>query len=390
MFNFIDSFMEYTQDWESPDSFWLWSALSCISSIMRDNLYLNIQGERYYPNMYVILLSDSGEARKAMPCKTAGKLVKSVGNTKFISGRTSIQAAIKELSKAYTDENGRFIEGASALLYSEELHAFCVQDDALIPILTELYDYHDIWSSSLIGAGSIELKNVCLSLLAASNSTLFSNVYTSQAATGGLLGRTFIIREEAPRHRKSLFDLAKIQRDPTELIKHLERLSKLRGAVVPNKAAETLYNKWYYGLAKDKRSDKIGFGSRLGTHVFKVALALAGAREDFKQSLISEDIKQAIDLCTELRRNYRQLIIGSGLSSRSQQAALIIQIILKSKEQKISRKALVQGLIGDIELTTLDEILAMLVTAEFIQELAVSGEIGYKLTDEAIDQLLGG
>src|SRR5688572_31191779 len=116
------------------------------------------------------------------------------------------------------------VSGASGLMYSEELSSFLVDDPVAIPLLIDLYDYHEVWESKLI-TSHWKLKEVCLSLLCASNSNLFKSVYTERAINGGLLGRTFIIREERARHRKSLIDFSKLelngQIDPDRLYKHL-------------------------------------------------------------------------------------------------------------------------------------------------------------------------
>ena len=91
---------------ESPTIFWKWSAISCLSAVLRDNVYLTLPIGLIFPNQYVILLADSGGARKGAPCKFAFKLIKGVGNTKYINGRTSIQAVVKEMGQTYTNDTG--------------------------------------------------------------------------------------------------------------------------------------------------------------------------------------------------------------------------------------------------------------------------------------------
>ena len=91
-FNFVRYFIEYYKERESPEIFWKWSAIGCLAAVLRDNIFLQVQDDTYFPNMYIIFIADSGLYRKGAPCKAAEKLIQEAGNTKFIGGRTSMQA----------------------------------------------------------------------------------------------------------------------------------------------------------------------------------------------------------------------------------------------------------------------------------------------------------
>jgi hypothetical protein len=387
-FNFIDYLMEYTQDAESPDEFWRWAAISALSATMRSNVFVKCSIGTIYPNMFVILFSDSGIARKAAPCKFAGRLVQEAQCTKFINGRATMQAVIKELSLASSNEQGVLINGASGMLYTEELSSFAVQDPATIPILTDLYDYHENWSTNLIG-GSYKLKQVCVSLLAASNSDLFRAVYTEQAIKGGLLGRTFIIKQDQARHRKSLLDLQESQLDYKPLVDHLKRVKQLKGPVGFTDVAKKHYNDWYYGMPADYFHDKIGFGARLGTHVLKIALALAVARADFDMKIDLLEIQEAIVLCGEIKKNYKGVTMASGPGSLSAQTALILKIIVTQPDYKIERPKLMQMMLGELKIDEFNAVMEMLTNANMIAELPRGGRIFYGVTQNGLDTMLG-
>jgi len=228
-------------------------------------------------------------------------------------------------------------------------------------------------------------------MLACSNSDLFRSVYSEQAIKGGLLGRTFIIKEDKARHKKSLFDLRKLEDKTTApLLEHLKQLTLLKGEIKIESNAVKEYNSWYYDLPDDYGNDKIGFGSRVGTHVAKVAIALGAARENFGNQLIKRDIEESIDLVQGLRKNYRSISIGMGAAKASYQTALVVKAILKEKGQHIGRKKLVQRMFGETDIIELDGILMMLVQGGMIQEQGKGNEPGYKLTHKGIDVLVLG
>lgn len=397
MTNFISYFIECTKEAESPTEFWRWAAISTLCTTMRNNVFLHTIIGTVYPNMYVVLFADSGIVRKAPPCKFAMNLIRKCGNTKIVAGRASMQQVIRELGQSYTNPHGVMIAGASALMYSEELSSMVVNDPATIPLLIDLYDYHTEWGSYLVSS-STKLKEVCLSLLAASNSELFQHAYTDQARKGGLLGRTLIIREEQPRHKRSLFELARLAKirkdhiDEDPLLKHLYKLSQIRGEINISIEAEKIYDEWYHSIPKELYNDKIGYGSRLGTHVLKVSMGLAAARKlDGDKIAIEEiDIQQSVELCQSLIKNYRSMTVGIGASPQSYQGSLVIKALLLESEKQISRAKLLRKMLGETTIEEIDKVLLILVQAELVREVAIGRQPGYQLTEKGFKMLVLG
>ncbi|MGF2075331.1 hypothetical protein, partial [Enterococcus casseliflavus] len=87
------------KEFESPLNFWRWAAIASISAVVKDNVYLSQHMFNMYPNIYVMFHADSG-MKKGPPVNLAKKLVTKVGNTKVISGRSSIQGILKEMSQS--------------------------------------------------------------------------------------------------------------------------------------------------------------------------------------------------------------------------------------------------------------------------------------------------
>lgn len=386
--NFIEQYIDIMREAESPTEFWRWSAIATIGATFRDHIYVETITGRIYPNMYIIIYSDSGIARKAAPCKFAGSLIRKLGNTKFIAGRASMPAVVQELGNQTTNAEGKPVSGCSGILYSEELSSFLVDDPSSIDILIDLYDYHEKWDSSLVTRSKVILEGVCVSLLAASNKSLFTSIFTDKAIKGGLLGRTIIVKEDKPRHRKSLLSL-RGRPETEQLLKHLKKLNACKGEISVKPDAEEYYTDWYDKLPEEVFNDGIGFGSRLGTHVLKVGMALAGARPDFDMTLTLQDIQGAIDLCIEIRKGYKEIQILGGAGDYTYQAAMIIQALAKEKDFKITRRKLIQRLFGDIDVITLDNIILLMTQGGMLREGEVYGEVGIELTSEGLQIVLG-
>ena len=192
---FIKLLLEHTKPYESPESFWKWSAYCTIAAIMRDSCYIRQGDSNLYPNVYVLLLADSAVHRKGNPVRFCEKLTGKIANTKVISGRTSIQAILDELARGETHpKTGKTIKGGSSLFSAAELSAGIVNDPEAIKILTDIYDFKEEYTSRLRGTGTFHIKNICFTMMAASNESLLVDLYDEKARTGGLLGRTFLVK----------------------------------------------------------------------------------------------------------------------------------------------------------------------------------------------------
>jgi hypothetical protein len=232
-FNFIDRFLEVTKIVESPTSYLEWAAYVTIGSVLRNNVYIDFPSRRtkVTPNLYVLLVGDSGATRKSTPLKIASSLVKRVGNTKIIEGRASIQGVLKELAVTKrVDKN--IIKFACALLYSEEFAAFLVKDPSTTAILTDIYDYKEEHDVTLKSEDTMKLEKVCVSMLSATNGAFIQDMFTKTDLYGGLVGRTIFIVEEKARHKDLGLHDTTTEKDWDTLHDHLFKIARLEGPAI--------------------------------------------------------------------------------------------------------------------------------------------------------------
>lgn len=386
MFNFIDYFIECNEHQESPTNYWRWAAIATLAAQIRDAVYVKTAIGPVYGNQYIVLFGKSG-VRKGPPCKFAINLLRKAKNTKIIAGRASLPQVLRELAEISSNSSGVVMRDGSALLYSEEMAAFIAEDPSSVPLLTNLYDFQSEFSNKLVG-GSVEIKNVCLSWLTASNLTMMRLFFQTSAINGGLLGRTLIIPPTGERPRRSLTDFGGMKNlDETPLVDHLKRVKGFKGETVFTAGASDFFNDWYTNLPDELMHDEIGRGSRLQTHACKVALCLAVARESFDYRIIQDDVSRAIDFVVALGPAYKEITAGAGGASTAYQAGVIIRAILACPRYEINRQKLLQDCYGELDLEQVDEITNKLNQAGMIRETMVDGLPGYKLTKAGIEKL---
>lgn len=388
--NFIDAFIDYTKEYESPTSFWRWASYSLISAVLRDNVYLEHNIHRTYPNMYVVLLATSSQHRKGGPFPLMTEFLNEINHTKLIAGRGSVQAIIEELSQDIANgKSGTPIRGGSCLLLAEELASFFVADVALIPLMTDIYEFRKTYTYRLKSAGTTNIKNLCVGMFAASNETFLREVYTNGAVYGGLLGRTFVVKPNETRPPNSLLDST--AKPSAHLLTSLTEIKKLNGPISISPTAKAKYIEWYNELYAnyDRLADRTGMTQRMHKGVLKIATILACA--DLQKEISENHITEAILQVTSLRANYEVFAMSASNpdinKSTGAIGAIVLETLLKSPNYKLSRRDLLFKHWAEFSAQQLDEFLNTVEQGGLIKTIASHNEITYELTPRFIEHL---
>jgi hypothetical protein len=388
--DFVSAFLKHTSIYESSTSFWKWSAYCSIAAVLRDNCYRRLGEVHVYPNIYVLLLAESATHRKGNPVNLCEKLVASVKNTKIISGRTSIQAVLDELSRGETDtKTGKVLKGGSALFSAPELSAGIVSDQEAVKILTDIYDFREEYTSRLRGAGSFKIHKVCFSMMAASNLELLKSVYDSGAIFGGLLGRTFLVKPNEFRDSKSLFNVVDVSDSFNSLKEKLREISRLNGEFQFTEMAIKEYDSWYHPFRKSyqNKPDKSGISGRIHISILKLSMILAA---NYTRELIVErkHIEEAIEEAMNLVPNYQTFIMAGGGSPVAEVGSIVLQELAEAEGHRLSRKEILRRHWQKFDSESLDKFITTVQQAGFIDTLPDNAEgIIYKMTQKCYDTL---
>ena len=321
----LDKLLSQHNELESPTNFWLWGGMAAISATVKDNVWLDRQIYNLYPNIYVMFHAESG-LKKGPPISMAKQLVKGVGGTRIISGRSSIQGILKELGTAQTQPGGKVINKSCAFICSSELTSWIVEDKVATDILTDLYDrqYNMGEWKSLLKMEQFTLKDPTITMLTATNEAHSEDFFGKKDIHGGYFARTFVISENRRNRANSL--LVPLTNPPNyiEAVEYLKELAKLSGPFAPLATKELtpecsiphaehvtgemnyfseaglVYQKWYENfitetLTEDLRDDT-GTLNRFGDSVLKVAMLLALSRSP-ELYIDPQSMELAIEYC---------------------------------------------------------------------------------------------
>jgi hypothetical protein len=382
---FLDELLSLTEGAESPRQFVYWAGISAISAVLKKRVWLDKFYYKLYPNLYILLVAGSG-GRKGYPISVACELAQGVGNTKIISGRSSIQAVITKLAMTQTkpDEAGPPI-GAQGYIVTGEFASFLVDDPHAFRILTDLYDTHAHkggWVNSLKTSGTETLKDPCISLFGGINPAHFKNQISDVDIEGGFIGRTLIIYSDSKSQVNSLVKAPERIPDFTDLINELRQISTLEGAFVYTEDAAQYFDQWYQAFGNIDHNDKTGTSDRIHDNILKVAIVLSASKRRTKQIEL-EDIQEAISVCMRLIKNVQRATVAQGKGSLSRPMNIVLTELINAKDNMISRIDLLKRNYGEFDAMELDRIVESLGQSGALKEDR-RGKLLYYIMPEAI------
>ena len=378
-YDLIRDVLARTAHVESPEVFVKWACHSAIAGIAKKSIFVN-KGGVYplFPNLYILLVGKSG-VKKGFPVSLAGHLIESVGNTRTIIGRNSVQGIINTLSRGHTTENGAVHKGATVSIISEEFRTLLVDDPMAHPILTTLYDTHAHlkgWANSLKETKE-KLQDVCLNLLVASNMDMLQSALPAVAYNGGFIGRTQVIIGTERRCINPMIDDAE-PLDFSDAIEHLKVVSKLEGKFEISQDARLYFNDWYTNKFHPERvDDKTGTVDRMQDHALKLAMNLALSRSTEKK--IQEDhIREAVQTVLSIFPNTRTISsVSSGTMPAEVRTKIVLWELIQAPGYTVSRSKMLEKNWGMFSAQELDEIIGTFLQSralEVRQGIGVDGE----------------
>lgn len=401
---------------ESPMNFWLWGGITAISAVVKDNIWIDRQIYKLYPNIYVMFHAESG-LKKGPPISLAKQLVNGVGGTRIITGRSSIQGILKELGTAQTQPGGRVLTKSTAFICSSELTSSIVEDKVATDILTDLYDrqYNIGEWRSLLKMETFNLKDPTISMLTGTNEAHSNDFFAKKDISGGYFARTFMISESKKNRTNSL--LVPLINPPkiAELVDYLKVVSKLSGAFqplasreqvdgyeVPHRNPHTgemayftpagiLYQRWYeqfdIDIENQEIKDETGTLNRFGDSVLKVAMLLSLTRAP--ELVIDEGSMQlALTYCQRLIGNVKQVTHGKkGLSDYSAVKALIIKELMARPNHQISRQMILNKMWAHYrDAKEMDDLMLSFEQAGTINIESIGNQIIYTMREEEYER----
>lgn len=402
--NWIHDLIQDNQAVETPQSWLYWSFIACISAVAANNYTLRtLKGNViYYPNLYIMLLGDSGLG-KGYPINLAKRLVQEADNTRVIAGRSSIQAIVKELATTRSVQGKAVITDSRGFIVNGELSTAVIQDPDSLTILTDLYDrnYNNTWTNLLKGDGAEKLKNPYITCLFGSSPAHFYDSIPQVNIEGGYIARNLVIYEEKRSKDVDLLDCETDSIDEDRFINylvpkyvpHLINIAKAKVRLIPNEEARLEFNSWRkeWRINQSQYNDKTGFTNRLPDHCLKVAMCLSLSRS-LDGIINKDDITESINKVTGLIYASSKAAQGGGLDEDAAKTKRVVDWLISASSNELTRTELLQRGYGDYDNITLDKIIETLLEMKWIKRERIGNgkSIDWliKLSGEPLESLM--
>lgn len=383
--SWIQDIIDEHQDVETPESWIYWSLIFVLSSVAANSYTLRTLSGKviYHPNIYVMLLGESGIG-KGYPVNLAKRLLQEADITRVIAGRSSIQAIIKEAATTRSVSGKPVITDSRAAIINGELSSAIIGDPQALEILTDLFDrnYHDKpWVNLLKGDGAEKLKDPYITCLFGSSPAHFYNSIPMHNIEGGYIGRNLIIYEEKRARNLNLLQAEDeninsdwfSERAIPKYIPHLIKLSKNKMRLIHTDSARNLFNSWRteWRANQDQYNDKTGFINRVPDHALKVSMCLSLARYDSDYHIEESDTREAIEKVTGLIYASEKAASGSGLDPLAAQMKRVVEHLIAAKDNQMMRKDLLILGYMDYDSATLDRLVETLMEMGWIKRQKV-------------------
>lgn len=239
--DFLSAFEDYSRDGFTPPLFNTWAGLSIIAGALERKVWLRWNDTlRFYPNVYVLLVSLPGAGKSTAVNRAVGLLEELYRDERRVNFLPSQVTEAKLIS--LMTQKGRFYYQGEEHFHCSAYYYASEASDSLKEIygditttMTNLYDCPNFWQKATQKDGMITVENGCLNLLAGSTFNYLNKLVSEDNIGGGFASRlTYIVsRDESLKAmafpENDLTGSRKGEEARANLVHDLKRINEMTG-----------------------------------------------------------------------------------------------------------------------------------------------------------------
>lgn len=385
--NWLDAYMQYTEDSEPPVLFRKWCAVSVIAAALQRKCRLPWGMVNFYPNLYIVLVAPAGRARKGTAMTPARSFIDAMGIPRAAEAVTR-EALIRIIKEAETvtqsDSSAKppYIH-SSVTVFSPELTVFLGYNNIqLMSDLTDWFDCANSWTYRTKHEGTDDIKGIFLNLLGATTPDLLRSTLPLDAIGGGLTSRIIFVYEE--KKGKTVpypFESPETRERGTILRYDIELIHQLKGDFKVDKSFLNAWGDWY--IAQEGKTPFKGFCphaldgyiERRPTQVLKLSMIMSAAKGS-SMILTEQDLREAIQLLEETEVKMPKTFGGIGAADN---APLTYKLLEYIDKEGVSLREITKHFLFDGSLEEITSALQTMVAAGILEQgLTQKGDAIYR------------
>lgn len=249
---FLSRFLEMNAEQELTDLYRIWPGIFTISACLERRVWGEWE-QKLYPNQFVCLVGDPA-AHKSFSMSYAEKLLRQCGVHILPSSMRWERmlkklAELSEVQSFWCEATGEFVEHASATGIVDELAVFTGYKDSIrLQTLCQLYNCQESFLYSTNLHGDLNVKNVCLNILAGVQPAAMLEVLPREAFGGGFTSRIIFVYSDVPKKEFSSArtpeQIKRQSKAEAACLAMLEDIRKLSGPFTITEAFNERYVYW--------------------------------------------------------------------------------------------------------------------------------------------------
>lgn len=308
--NWLESYLEYAKATsEGPELFHFWSGVGAIGAALRRKVYIDQINFVWTPNFYIIFVAPPGVATKSTTANIAGSLITSVPGLRLGPNALTWQMLVQTLAGACEGvpmPDGSFFNMSCMSFIASELGSFLdFRDRQMIDVLVDLWDGKEgAWEKATKTQGTDTIQSPWINFMACTTPSWLKEQMPQAMIGGGFASRCVFVYASRKRkliaYPKYSVKPAWVDKRREDLIHDLEAIAQLKGEYILDGDAIEFGSKWYETHWTKPEvhlqgEDMAGYHSRKQTHIHKLAIVLAAARDDAGVVEMG-DLQQAVKL----------------------------------------------------------------------------------------------
>lgn len=322
--SFIGQYMAAMEDTETPYAFDFWCAAWCLSVAIGRDLLIARPNAPVFMNMYLLLVAESGIARKSTAVRFATDIVRMAseqeGGPQLGIYQTPLTA--KQLTEQCILRTAETGESRLAISVEELVTVLNRSNYTLPGLLTDLYDCPATRSGGTYGGN---YRNVYLNFLAASAPSWLATHITPAIIEGGFTSRCLFVVAEDRKRRIAWADANNsggqihcrqaLAERLVGICRQSRNLRASHGTIPISETARERFVSWYNRKPDEREPFLASFGAREDHHALRLSGILSA--NDGRWEIQEADIKRSIRLVAEIKRTSGSLFRASAPVNRT-------------------------------------------------------------------------
>lgn len=395
--SFLVEYMAAMGKSKVPEVFHWWSAMSLLAACIGDRMWVDHAGKRVRPNLYVLLLGDSGIGKGAAISAAAELGAEALGNDLFY-GRTTPEGLRDRLQMPAPRVDGRAprrVPNPRIWLLMEEL-AFCVGQERGTEFVSTLVATYGgapvpIRDRTRTGGEIVISGSVCVNFLAGTTKEWLQRTLTSDDLAGGFSRRLVVVAGQRSQQRFAEPEYPANRADRlAELRRRCVQISQQSGAIVVEPDARDAFAEWYLGRpAFDDDPGMLPWWDTQDELVYKVATLLA-VSDGPPWVLTRRHMEYSQAMTNQLRNWVAEAVVFSSATPEARKLSYMKSVVRASG--LVSRRTLQQRAAGQGVLKSeLDRYVNTLLEMGDVRAIPLGGRSGvwyqWVGTDRAVPKL---